>query len=150
MLCKTLLSRIFLHPLFRSKEEVREEVARFDDLRIVYFSIVQSFRFRAIPDKPSLFFHWKVYILRETRKLARLVREKDLETTRHDAVPMGKFRLPARSTPCVLYIYIRISIILESFFCYVSVIRPQGYYITLNFDTFFFRVYAHLFTSKVF
>ena len=105
MLCKTLLSRIFLHPLFRSKEEVREEVARFDDLRIVYFSIVQSFRFRAIPDKPSLFFHWKVYILRETRKLARLVREKDLETTRHDAVPMGKFRLPARSTPCVLYMY---------------------------------------------
>ena len=42
------------------------------------------------------------------------------------------------------------NIILESFFCYVSVIRPQGYYITLNFDTFFFRVYAHLFTSKVF
>lgn len=54
------------------------------------------------------------------------------------------------SITCVLYIYIRISIILESFFCYVSVIRPQGYYITLNFDTFFFRVYAHLFTSKVF
>lgn len=54
------------------------------------------------------------------------------------------------SITCVLYIYIRISIILESFFCYVSVIRPQGYYITLNFDTFFFRVYAHLFTTKVF
>lgn len=45
------------------------------------------------------------------------------------------------SITCVLYIYIRISIILESFFCYVSVIRPQGYYITFNFDTFFSRIF---------